>query len=260
MDVTDYLDFTGPAGLRTRGTVVVVPGRGESPASYNRFGARLAADSYRVRVAPAPIIDHTDVRGSLGRYASLLADAVKGLDDAYTAPLVLVGADTGAAVVAALAASGDDTVRPDGVVLAGLPGYSSHRVSGWNDELDGRTHCSVHRGVLSGDPAVQPGALAEPVAPRLLDLAYAGTSRVPHLILAGADDPYADHERLPGLAGALPLARLSIVHTGHHDVLNDLPHRSVAAEIVTFLEALRSEPVLEPVVEVLVTFPRGVRR
>ncbi|MZG19199.1 alpha/beta hydrolase, partial [Streptomyces sp. SID5914] len=32
---------------------------------------------------------------------------------------------------------------------------------------------------------------------------------------------------------------LSVVLGGHHDVLNDLTHRSVAAEVVTFLEALR---------------------
>ncbi|AEH10090.1 hypothetical protein FsymDg_2752 [Candidatus Protofrankia datiscae] len=36
--MTDYLDFTGPEGLRTHGTVLVVPGRGESPAVYRRLG------------------------------------------------------------------------------------------------------------------------------------------------------------------------------------------------------------------------------
>jgi hypothetical protein len=40
------------------------------------------------------------------------------------------------------------------------------------------------------------------------------------------------------------------VRRSHHDVLNDLQHRSVAAEVVTFLEALRNEPPLEPIVEV----------
>ena len=33
-----------PDGLMPRGTVVVVPGRGEVPAVYERFGRRLAAD------------------------------------------------------------------------------------------------------------------------------------------------------------------------------------------------------------------------
>ena len=43
--MTDYLDFDGPAGLRIRGTVLVVPGRGESADTYRRFGSRIAADS-----------------------------------------------------------------------------------------------------------------------------------------------------------------------------------------------------------------------
>ncbi len=49
--MSDYLDFAGPDGLRIRGTVVVIPGRGESKDTYRCFGARIAADSYRVRVA-----------------------------------------------------------------------------------------------------------------------------------------------------------------------------------------------------------------
>jgi len=40
-------------------------------------------------------------------------------------------------------------------------------------------------------------------------------------------------------AKSQPAARLAVVHGAHHDVLNDLQHRSVAAEVVTFLEAVR---------------------
>src|ERR1700684_3289800 len=54
--VTDYTDYTGPEGLRTRGTVLVVPGRGESEATYRRFGRRLAADSSRAGGAAAPVV------------------------------------------------------------------------------------------------------------------------------------------------------------------------------------------------------------
>ncbi|MBB5866943.1 2-polyprenyl-6-methoxyphenol hydroxylase-like FAD-dependent oxidoreductase/alpha-beta hydrolase superfamily lysophospholipase [Allocatelliglobosispora scoriae] len=250
--MADYLDFTAPVGLRTRGTVLIVPGRGESTATYRRLGARLAADSYRVRVAPAPIIDDTDVPGSLDRYASLLADAVKGVgEDGPVTPLVLVGADTGAAVVAGLVTrpAPDAAWWPAAVVLAGLPGGTAYQAENWDDELDGRTHCPVHRGVLSDDPSVRPGSLTEPIPPLLLETAYAGTADLPHLLLAGADDPYSDRERLARLAESLPLARLAVVHGGHHDVLNDLQHRTVAAEIVTFLEALRSGPPLAPIIQ-----------
>lgn len=38
-----------PDGLISRGTVVVIPGRGELPTVYERFGRRLASDAYRVR-------------------------------------------------------------------------------------------------------------------------------------------------------------------------------------------------------------------
>jgi hypothetical protein len=38
------------------------------------------------------------------------------------------------------------------------------------------------------------------------------------------------------------------VRGAHHDVLNDLQHRSVAAEVVTFFETLRNELALVLVV------------
>lgn len=249
---TQYGDFAGPAGLRTRGTVLVVAGRGETPASYHRFGARLAADAYRVRVLPAPVIGESDVPGSLARFAGALADAVAGIPDPVR-PLVLVGADTGAAALGALVARPDPAAGwwPDAVVLAAPPGHDTRQEAGrWDDELDARTHCPVHRGVLTDDPAVQPGALAATVPAALLDAAYGSTAELPHLLLVGDADPLADRAELTRLAKSLPSVRLSIVHGAHHDVLNDLQHRSVAAEIVAFLEALRAAPPLTPVVRV----------
>jgi hypothetical protein len=197
-----YRDFTAPEGLRTRGTVLVLPGRGESRAGYARFGARLAADAYQVRVLPPPSTDLSDV-------AAALKEAVDSID--LVRPLVLAGADTGAAVLAALVArSGSEKAWwPDAVVLAGLPGYDGRQGGGWDEELDVRTHCPVHRGVLTDDPAVVPGSLAEAVPAALLDAAYGSTA--------------------------------------------DVPHRSVAAEIVTFLEAVRGGVPPVPLVEVLVT-------
>ena len=37
MSETTFADYTGPAELRTRGTILVVPGRGESEATYRRL-------------------------------------------------------------------------------------------------------------------------------------------------------------------------------------------------------------------------------
>ncbi|MFI5959411.1 alpha/beta hydrolase [Cryptosporangium sp. NPDC051539] len=235
-------EYLGPQGLRTRGTILVLPGRGETRRSYARFGARLAADAYRVRVLAPP--------ASPDGLAAVVAGAVADLGPDPVLPIVLVGSDLSAAAVGALVAGGDTTGRgrPQAVVLAGLPGYARSTTASWDEELDARTHCPVHRGVLSGDADVEPGALDEAPPADLLDAAYGSTADLPHLLLIGDADPYADRAALTGLTKALPRARLVVVHDGHHDVLNDLQHRSVAAEIVTFLETVRNE--LRPVLSV----------
>ena len=155
-EATLVTDYTGPEGLRTRGTVLVVPGRGETQAAYQRLGRRLAADSYRVRVLPAPVIDAADLAGSLDQLAAQLAGAVAGIGiDGPVRPLVLVGSDAGAAALAALVArsvtesGGPDTPWwPQALVLAALPGFSAQPPGSWDEELDVRTHCAVHRGIL----------------------------------------------------------------------------------------------------------------
>lgn len=258
--MTDVLDVTPPPGPLTRGTVLVVPGRGESPAVYRRFATRLAADAYRVRVLPAPELDGADLRGSLDRLGAQLAGALTDLAteatgspgagsaagsgpvDGVVRPVVLIGADSGAAALGALAATSPADARwwPDALVLAGLPGHGARVTGGWDDELDARTHCPTHRGALRDDPAVRPGALADAVPDDLLDAVYSSTANLPQLLLVGDADPLADRAALSRLAKGLPAARLAVVRGAHRDVLNDTQHRTVAAEVVTFLEALRT--------------------
>jgi alpha-beta hydrolase superfamily lysophospholipase len=248
--MAEYLDFDVPPGLRVRGTVLVVPGRGETSASYRRFGSRIAADSYRVRVLPEPQPAET-ATASLRALTDALTSALRGLDAELVRPLVLVGADAAAATLAALVARGssDSVWWPDALVLAALPGYGIHDVDGgWESELDVRTHCPVQRGVLTEDAAFHRGTLTGAVADELLDLAYGSTVDVPQLLLVGDADPLADRESLASAAKLLPAARLSVVHSAHHDVLNDLQHRSVAAEVVTFLEVVRNGVPLRPIV------------
>jgi alpha-beta hydrolase superfamily lysophospholipase len=250
--MSDYLDFDNPTGLRIRGTVIVVPGRGESSDTYRRFGARIAADSYRVRVLDGPV-SADSAATALEQLSTALDDALSGLDAEPVRPLVLVGADVSAAALAALVSQATSAAAwwPDGVVLAALPGYGTHDLGdGWEAELDARTHCPVHRGVLTDDASVHRGRLTDAVADGLLDLVYGSTADVAQLLLIGDADPLADHEALARAAKALPAARLSVVRDAHHDVLNDLQHRSVAAEVVSFLEALRSGPPLRPLVSV----------
>jgi alpha-beta hydrolase superfamily lysophospholipase len=247
---SDHSDFLGPDGLRTRGTVLVLPGRGETSATYARFGRRIAADSYRVRVLPRQQSAESTA-DALRQLGVALTRAVDGLEDELVRPLVLVGADDAAATLAALLARGpsESAWWPDAVVLAALPGYGVHDLAGeWEAELDIRTHCPVHRGVLSADSAIHRGALTTAVDDELLDLAYGSTVDLPQLLLVGDADPLADRDALVRAAKALPSARLSVVHSAHHDVLNDLQHRSVAAEVITFLEAVRNGVPLQPIV------------
>ncbi|MGC5561494.1 alpha/beta hydrolase [Streptomyces sp. FR-108] len=249
--MTGYTDHHAPEGLRTRGTVIVVPGRGETRETYTRLGRRLAADAYRVRVVDAPVVDAAEPDGQLAALGARLTAAAEGTADGtadgIVRPLVLLGADTGALAVAALvgAAGTPAGPRPDALVLAGLPGPAAGAATAatWDDELDVRTSCPAHRGRLTDDTHVRRGALGEPVPEALLAAAHGNEADVPALILVGDADPLADHDALVRTAKSLPRARLSTVRGAHHDVLNDLQHRSVAAEIVTFLETLRNELV-----------------
>ncbi|MGW3645641.1 alpha/beta hydrolase [Streptomyces sp. NPDC000878] len=245
--MTDYSDYFGPEGLRVRGTVIVVPGRGETRATYARFGRRLAADAYRVRVIDAP-----DLADDLTGLAARLTDATEdtAAEDGVVRPLVLVGADSGAAAIAALLDRAPGA-QADAVVLAGLPGRppgTGATAGTWDEELDVRTSCPAHRGTLTQDPEVRRGSLGDAIPDTVLAAAYNSEAAVPALFLVGDADPLADHEAIARTAKSLPSARLSVVHGAHHDVLNDLQHRSVAAEVITFLETLRNE--LRPLITV----------
>ncbi|MFF4835407.1 alpha/beta hydrolase [Streptomyces sp. NPDC001315] len=250
--MTQYSDYYGPEGLRTRGTVVVVPGRGETRATYARFGKRLAADAYRVRVIDGPDLAGENLGATLDGFAAQMADTIEGTasEGDVVQPVVLVGVDSGAAAIAALLGrAGTPAARqPDALVLAGLPGRAAGAVETWDDELAIRTSCPAHRSVLTEDPRVRRGALDDALPDALLTAVHDGAVDIPVLLLVGDADPLADHEVLARTAKSLPRARLSVVHGAHHDVLNDLQHRSAAAEVVSFLETLRNE--LRPVVTV----------
>lgn len=246
--MTQYTDYFGPEGLLVRGTIIVVPGRGETRATYTRFGRRLSADAYRVRVVDAPDLDTEDLTTLAARLSEAAEDTTS--ENGVVRPLVLVGVDSGAAAVAALLGRALDT-HPDAVVLAGLPGRApgtTATAGTWDEELDVRTSCPAHRGNLTQDPEVRRGSLDTAVPEAVLAAAYDGETAVPVLLLVGDADPLADHEALAHTAKSLARARLSVAHGAHHDVLNDLQHRSVAAEVVTFLETLRNE--LRPLVTV----------
>lgn len=202
-----------------RGSVIVVGGRGERADVYTRFARRIAFDGYRVAV----VENDTD---TINR---AIADAQADLS------LAVVGSDSGA--VAALAAA---VTHPTvtGVVVAGLL-VSDHEASvqDWDRELEIRSACPVHRGVLSSADALEPGSLTGEVP-----IATAETLAqvdVPVLVVHGQSDVLSPALDVLELSSSLRDVRVVVVRDGRHDILNDVSHRSVAAEIVQFLERLR---------------------
>jgi alpha-beta hydrolase superfamily lysophospholipase len=231
MTISSGAAWDEPAGGTPRGTLVVLPGRGETAASYERFGQRLSADAYKVRLVPVSLDDLEDVTDRVGK---LLAD------ESLPSPKVLVGTDSGATLAALLAPE----LPVDAVVLAGLALPSSAGVDSWEDEIGARTACPVHTRVISSDETFERGALNQPLPWGSVSLA---PSVKPTLVLHGTADPVTPvFDAIEPFAGA---SRVRLVEGGVHDVLNDATHRVVAATIVLFLESLKLGPELPDIVK-----------
>jgi pimeloyl-ACP methyl ester carboxylesterase len=232
-------NWSEPEGVAPRGTLIVIPGRGEGPELYERFGRRIAGDAYRVHVVSDPV-------GDPARTTSEVLAIT-----AEVRPYVLVGSDTGALFAAGLVASGQ-VAGVDAVVLAGLPTAASPAVAdgpsgeSWEDELAARTACPTHRGRLAGQ-GLRRGALFEPVPAGWESLADLARIRQPALGLHGTADPVSPLDAARERYRQAPRAELVSIAGGVHDVLNDVTHRTVAATIVLFLERLRLGAELPPI-------------
>jgi pimeloyl-ACP methyl ester carboxylesterase len=226
---TPVVSWNEPDGIAARGTLILIPGRGERPELYERFGRRISADGYRVRAVADPVQDE-----------ELTISQVLAETDG-TGLHVLVGSDTGALFAAGLVASGSVT-EVDALVLAGLPttdGDSPQDIpSSWEGELDARTACPTHRVRLEG-PALSRGALYKPVPEGWAE--RADLTHVPQPVLGvhGADDQVSPLAAARARYAIAPRAELVSITGGKHDALNDATHRTAAATVVMFLERLR---------------------
>jgi len=227
--------WTEPEGLNPRGTVIVVPGRGEEPAVYERFGRRISADAYRVHAVANPVDDPVAAEAQ-----------VKSLIDGPK-PVVLAGSDTGALFAAGLVASGR-LPGADALVLAGFPTEADGPgVPGdWDAELEARTACPTHRGKLAGG-ILRRGALYEAVPDGWAEQAGLKAVPVPVLGLHGAADPLSPLAAARERYAAAPRAELVSIAGGVHDAFNDITHRTAAATVVLFLERLRNGGDLAPI-------------
>ena len=243
--------WTEPEGLNPRGTIIVIPGRGERPSVYERFGRRISGDAYRVHAVANPVED-----------AALAEEQVRSLLDGPK-PVVLAGSDTGALFAVGLVASGR-LPEADALVLAGLPTVTGQAEAGapadetpdangqtasadsWETELKARTACPTHRGRLAG-PILRRGALYEPVPDGWLDLADLKAVTLPVLGIHGAADPVSPLAAARARYAAAQHVELVSITDGRHDAFNDITHRTAAATIILFLERLRLGTDLPPI-------------
>jgi len=247
VEIQSWLPPTpGPA---VRGTVIVLPGRGEHAGVYERLARRLAFDAYAVHaLSITPDADPAALRDQV---ATLAADAV--------APIVLAGSDTGALHALALVIEGK--VDVEGILLAATPGATAASSAyddlvgspEWEQELVLRSSCPTHRSRLTEDDSFRRGSLFDPVPDRLrafLELDDAEYETVgPTLVVHGAADLLAPPALALHLTSRLPKSELVLVAGAPHDVLNDATHRSVAAAIVQWLERLRGGAPYPTIIE-----------
>ncbi|WP_261558494.1 alpha/beta hydrolase [Frankia tisae] len=242
--------WDNPPAVAPRGTIILVVGRGEHPGIYERFGARIAFDGYRVRVVGDPTLDADAVTADIQTLLS---------DPDLPAPHVLAGSDAGAAFVAALAATG--AVQADALLLVGLPAAADSRPAPagteaaapggaagapdadgegvWAAELAARTACPTHQARLSHDPHLRRGGLATPVPSAWLADGDLSRVNVPVLGLHGTEDLISPLGPVRARYAAASRAELVTIDGGKHDALNDATHRTAAAAVVLFLERLR---------------------
>ncbi|RIQ34178.1 alpha/beta hydrolase [Jiangella rhizosphaerae] len=224
VDAGVALGWDPPEGTTARGTVVVLPGRGEHGGVYERFGRRLAADGYRVRAldrAPATV---SAARAAVG--------AVLAEPDELPRPHVLAGSDSGA--VLALAVASD--AGADALVVAGYPVAAGYAADSADAEIEARTSCPVHAGRLRDDPRFAASALDGP----LPDGVPLGSVAVPVLALHGDADVVSPYPAARAALSAVPDVVLVTLAGGRHDAFNDRSHRTAAAHVVLFLEDLRA--------------------
>lgn len=223
----EYAPQTPPRGL-----VVLLQSRSDAASYYARFGRRLAADGYLVRVTGrAPTTPEEAAELWNAAVASEVPDG----------PVLAVAVDTAGGFLAAALSEKRLDVAPSGVVLAGAATPSSITDEGSPASLTdvtGRSACPVHRAVVEQAKA-DTGIMVSSTEVGITLPAHA--LGVPSLVIHGDADEISPLPRLRKAWTAGPV-ELRVVAGGLHDVLNDVHHRSVAAVIVSFAERLRLSP------------------
>lgn len=229
---TEYAPLTPP-----RGRIVILQGRGDDPTYYKRLGNRISVDGYTAFVPAKTASSTHDV-------AQIWNDISEDWDDEI--PVLAVTVDSAAGFLTHAIAENLLHTIPDGLILTGiaLPDVSPDANTRQEaDELALRSACPAHGAVV--EAAIETESLVtsdvepiKPVLPKLKDEIKArGT--VPSVVIHGSDDVIAPIDQVRLLLQDWTSAEFIAVRTGLHDIINDVNHRTVAAEIISFAERLR---------------------
>lgn len=228
-----------PSTPQARGAVLVLFGPGDAAAHYERFGTRISFDGYIVQAAAVAARSVDDVVAGWGEF-----DALVESESELRIPRIVIGGDTAAGLLATAVARGE--IQPDGLVLAGAiaPGTPASEPADHEEEIGWRTACPVHSRVLRESIAPSRGDDAA-IEPEWPDAAH--PVAVPALILHGEHDRIAPIDPVREITAGWPRREFVTIANGNHEPLNDINHRSVAAEIVGFAERLRLDAKAGPI-------------
>ena len=207
----EVANWKEPEGVRPRGTLFLLTGRGETPEVYTRFATRISADAYRVVVISAADYTTPGARSEIDELINS-TDVVE--------PSVLVGSDVGAPPPSS---SATRTLNIDAVITAGLAIAGAVPIGDRDAEIEARTACPVHRGVLG---RATHGTLSTAVGSIALARPAPSGINVPVLAIHGATDAISPLEAAFAFYRHSGVAEVTVVDAGRHDILNDVTHRS----------------------------------
>jgi hypothetical protein len=230
----------------TRGRIVILQGRGDDPSYYKRLGLRLALDGYESYVP-------TRVASNAGDAATIWNELTENWEP--ETPTIAITADTAGGFLTNAATEQLLDVLPDGIVLTGLA-LEDAEVDGGTfqgeEELTLRSACPVHRSVVHAatDTERLLTSAIVPVAPKFpLTTDNGATAKiVPTLVIHGVADAISPIDQVRSKIDGWSSAELVSVSGGLHDVVNDVHHRTVAAEIISFAERIRSDAAAASIV------------
>lgn len=231
VEVREYFPLTA-----SRGRIVILQGRGDDASYYERLGRRISADGYTAYVPLETV-------RTIHEAASLWNDLTHAWD--RETPIIALTVDSSAGYFTHAVRNSLLHVVPHGLILTGVAlqnDLTSYRSSQDIDELALRSSCPVHGAVVQA--AEEGGQLLssdiEPIDPIPPSLADRTEDVLPSLIIHGSNDEISPVEHVRSALSDCTAAEFVRVHNGLHDVVNDVNHRTVSAEIIAFAERLRT--------------------